>query len=90
MLKPVRWTPDLVSHFWDALTETKLLDIGFSKLAGRYLFEAVKWHLTPGARHLDLGAGDGDFVEVLAASGCPANVCNTGGTISFDVTPYLG
>ena len=35
MLKPVRWTPDLVSHFWDALTETKLLDIGFSKwLAG--------------------------------------------------------
>jgi len=72
MLKPVRWTPDLVSHFWDALTETKLLDIGFSKLAGRYLFEAVKWHLTPGARHLDFGAGDGDFVEVLVASGCPA------------------
>src|SRR5260370_30368099 len=72
MLKPVRWTPDLVSHFWDALTETKLLDIGFSKLAGRYLFEAVKWHLTPGARHLDFGAGDGDFVEVLAAGGYPA------------------
>ncbi len=63
MLKPVRWTPDLVGQFWDALTETKLLDIGFSKLAGRYLFEAVKWHLTPGARHLDFGAGDGDFVE---------------------------
>src|SRR5260370_337175 len=72
MLKPVRWTPDLVSHFWDALTETKLLDIGFSKLAGRYLFEAVRWHLKPGARHLDFGAGDGDFVEVLAAGGYPA------------------
>ncbi len=72
MLKPVRWTPDLVSHFWDALTETKLLDIGFSKLAGRYLFEAVKWHLTPGARHLDFGAGDGDFVELLATRGYPA------------------
>jgi 2-polyprenyl-3-methyl-5-hydroxy-6-metoxy-1,4-benzoquinol methylase len=72
MLKPVRWTPDLVSHFWDALTETKLLDIGFSKLAGRYLFEAVKWHLTPGTRHLDFGAGDGDFVELLATGGYPA------------------
>jgi len=72
MLKPVRWTPDLVSCFWDALTETKLLDIGFSKLAGRYLFEAVKWHLTPGARHLDFGAGDGDFVEVLVENGYPA------------------
>jgi SAM-dependent methyltransferase len=72
MLKPVQWTPDLVSHFWDTLTETKLLDIGFSKLAGRYLFEAVKWHLTPGARHLDFGAGDGDFVELLAAAGYPA------------------
>jgi 2-polyprenyl-3-methyl-5-hydroxy-6-metoxy-1,4-benzoquinol methylase len=72
MLKPVRWTPDLVSNFWDALTQTKLLDIGFSKLAGRYLFEAVKWHLTPGARHLDFGAGDGDFVELLATGGYPA------------------
>jgi SAM-dependent methyltransferase len=68
----VRWTPDLVSHFWDALTETKLLDIGFSKLAGRYLFEAVKWHLTPGTRHLDFGAGDGDFVELLVTGGYPA------------------
>ena len=37
MLKPVRWTPDLVSNFWDALTQTKLLDIGFSKLAGQVL-----------------------------------------------------
>jgi 2-polyprenyl-3-methyl-5-hydroxy-6-metoxy-1,4-benzoquinol methylase len=72
MLKPVRWTPDLVSRFWDTLTETKLLDIGFSKLAGRYLFEAVKWHLTPGTRHLDFGAGDGDFVELLATGGYPA------------------
>jgi 2-polyprenyl-3-methyl-5-hydroxy-6-metoxy-1,4-benzoquinol methylase len=72
MLKPVRWTPELVSHFWDALTETKLLDLGFSRLAGGYLFEAVKWHLTPGARHLDFGAGDGDFVAILAENGYPA------------------
>jgi 2-polyprenyl-3-methyl-5-hydroxy-6-metoxy-1,4-benzoquinol methylase len=72
MPKPVQWTPDLVSRVWDALTETKLLDIGFSKLAGRYLLEAVRWHLMPGARHLDFGAGDGDFVELLAENGYPA------------------
>ena len=72
MLKPLTWTPELVNHFWDSLTETKLLDIGFSKLAGNYLFAAVKWHLTPGARHLDFGAGDGDFVGLLAERGYPA------------------
>jgi SAM-dependent methyltransferase len=72
MVEPVVWTPDLVDRFWDSLTETKLLDIGFSRLSGRYLLHAIKWHLTPGSRHLDFGAGDGDFVRLLAENGYPA------------------
>lgn len=73
-MKTVHWTPTLVGRFWDGLTETSLLDLAFSRLAGHWLLRALEWHLSPGRRHLDFGSGDGHFAKLLAAKGYPAAV----------------
>jgi 2-polyprenyl-3-methyl-5-hydroxy-6-metoxy-1,4-benzoquinol methylase len=74
MINRLRWTPELVKSFWDGLTETRLLELGFSKLAGQWLLRALRFHLTLGGRHLDFGSGDGHFAQMLAAAGYPAAI----------------
>ncbi len=71
MPKPIVWTPELVARFWNALSETRLLDLSFGKLAGPYLLAAIRPYLDPAGRHLDFGSGDGHFVRHLVAHGFP-------------------
>jgi SAM-dependent methyltransferase len=66
------WTPTLVNRFWDGLAQTRLLELGFSRLAGPHLLASVSWLLSPDGRHLDFGAGDGNFVELLIEKGFSA------------------
>ena len=74
-IKHLGWTPALVGRFWDGVARTRgLAQQSFGRLGGRYLLQAVRWHLRPGARHLDFGGGDGDFAALLAEAGFPAAV----------------
>jgi SAM-dependent methyltransferase len=74
-MRPLRWTPELVRRFWDGIAETRgLAQQSFGRLGGRYLLQAVRWHLVPGQRHLDFGGGDGDFAALLAEEGYPTAV----------------
>ena len=66
------WTPELVEKFWDGVGRTRLRELSFSRLAGSQLLQIVQPWLSDGAKCLDFGAGDGDLVEKLLASGFPA------------------
>lgn len=69
MIECLTWTPELVARFWSALSQTRLLELAFSKLAGPYLFMLVRQYLSENGRHLDFGAGDGDFTHLLVDRG---------------------
>jgi hypothetical protein len=71
MIERLIWTPELITSFWNGLSQTRLLELAFSKLAGPYLFLLVKQYLSESKRHLDFGAGDGDFVRLLVDRGVP-------------------
>src|SRR5271163_1917983 len=74
-IKRLDWTPALVGRFWDGVANTRgLAQQSFGRLGGQHLLQAVRWHLRPGARHLDFGAGDGDFAALLAEAGFPVAV----------------
>ncbi|MEI9986552.1 MAG: class I SAM-dependent methyltransferase [Aliidongia sp.] len=74
-MRRLDWTADLVGRFWDGVARTRgLAQQSFGRLGGRYLLQAVRWHLQPGQRHLDFGGGDGDFAALLAEQGFPAAV----------------
>lgn len=66
------WTPELVEKFWDGVWRTRLRELSFSRLAGSQLLQIVRPWLSDGAKCLDFGAGEGDLVEKLLASGFPA------------------
>src|SRR6516164_4390075 len=72
MIERLIWTPELITSFWNGLSQTRLLELGFSRLVGPYLFMLVRQYLSEGGRHLDFGAGDGDFVRLLVERGVPA------------------
>ncbi len=71
MVERLGWTPELVARFWNALAETRLLELAFSKLAGPHLLLLVRQYLVDGGRHLDFGSGDGDFARLLVDRGVP-------------------
>jgi hypothetical protein len=71
MIERLIWTPELITSFWNGLSQTRLLELAFSKLAGPYLFMLVRPYLSESRRHLDFGAGDGDFVRLLVDRGVP-------------------
>ncbi|OYD82350.1 class I SAM-dependent methyltransferase [Azospirillum brasilense] len=71
---PMRWTPALVSRFWDMVAQTRLTDLSFSKLSGPYLLQVIRAALAPGGRHLDYGAGDGHLARLLTTQGFPTAV----------------
>jgi SAM-dependent methyltransferase len=74
-MRRLDWTPELVGNFWDGVARTRgLAQQSFGRLGGRYLLQAVRWHLVPGQRHLDFGGGDGDFAALLAEEGYPTAV----------------
>jgi hypothetical protein len=79
MIERLIWTPELITSFWNGLSQTRLLELAFSKLAGPYLFMLVGQYLSESKRHLDFGAGDGDFVRLLVDHGMP--------TAAFEPSP---
>src|SRR6516164_61960 len=79
MIERLIWTPELITSFWNGLSQTRLLELAFSKLAGPYLYALVRQYLSESRRHLDFGAGDGDFVRLLVDCGVP--------TAAFEPSP---
>jgi SAM-dependent methyltransferase len=71
MIERLIWTPELIASFWNGLSQTRLLELAFSKLAGPYLYMLARQYISEGQRHLDFGAGDGDFVRLLVEHGVP-------------------
>lgn len=63
--QPLRWTPELVERFWDAVWTTRLKEFSFAKQAGRSLIVAIDHLLPPGTAVLDFGAGVGDLTELM-------------------------
>lgn len=63
------WTRELVEKFWDGVGRTRLTELSFSRLAGSKLLHIARPWVSEGARCLDFGAGNGDLVEKLLASG---------------------
>lgn len=69
--EPVRlqWTPQLVERFWKGFSKTRLVELSFSRLAGKALIAAIAHLLPKDGRILDFGAGDGDLIEHMCARG---------------------
>jgi 2-polyprenyl-3-methyl-5-hydroxy-6-metoxy-1,4-benzoquinol methylase len=73
-IKPERlkWTPELVSRFWDGFSETELVHFTFSKQGGLSLLIAIDHLLPRDGEILDFGAGDGHLVKLLCDRGLRA------------------
>lgn len=67
--EPIKWTPELVSRFWEVIWNTKLAQFSFSLQAGRSLIFAIKHLLSINSRILDFGAGDGHLVQLMCEQG---------------------
>ncbi len=63
------WTPELVNRFWDAVAHSPLKDLSFARTSGAKLLDLIAPHLPPSATVIDVGAGDGDFSELLLGRG---------------------
>jgi SAM-dependent methyltransferase len=48
---------------------TRLRELSFSRASGERVLRMVAPFVSPGQRHLDYGAGDGDFTRLLVARG---------------------
>ncbi|MEW6542989.1 MAG: class I SAM-dependent methyltransferase [Nitrospirota bacterium] len=69
MARMIHWTPELIGRFWSGVSQTRLREYNFSRVAAPYLIELVGGHLKPQGRHLDFGAGEGDLVRALVERG---------------------
>ncbi len=67
--KPLQWTPELVTRFWEVIWNTKLAQFSFSLQAGPSLIFAIKHMLSDSSRILDFGAGDGHLVQLMCQQG---------------------
>ncbi len=65
----LEWTPELVKRFWDGLTHTRLLELGFSRQVGKSLIVMIEHLLPKKGVILDFGAGDGDLIKLLCERG---------------------
>lgn len=63
------WTPELVSRFWDLVSDSALGRISFSAGNGDRLLQVFGHYLQPEKRYLDFGAGDGHFAERMIQAG---------------------
>lgn len=66
------WTPELVDRFWNAVAQTRLVEMSFMRTGGLSLLVMIDHLLKPESRILDFGAGDGDFVRALCQRGFQA------------------
>lgn len=65
----MRWTPELVERFWTGFAQTRLVEMSFSRQAGRSLVLAIEHLLPRDGRVLDFGAGDGYLIRLLCERG---------------------
>ena len=70
MLNQLQWTPQLVGKFWDAISQSPLADLSFSRMNGDTLLDFVAPYVEPERQYLDFGAGDGDLIRLLIQRGC--------------------
>lgn len=69
-LHEVRWTPELISRFWDAMSRSPLAaDNYFSQQIGGALVHFVRRHVSLGNKVLDYGAGQGHLTSELLKQG---------------------
>ncbi len=66
-LEKIIWTSQLVEKFWNGFAQTRLVELSFSRLAGKSLITAIDHLLPMSSKILDFGAGDGDLAKLLCA-----------------------
>jgi len=73
-MKPQRlkWTPELVSRFWDGFAQTELVQFSFARQAGTSLLIAIDHLLPRDGVIVDFGAGDGYLVRTMCERGLRA------------------
>jgi 2-polyprenyl-3-methyl-5-hydroxy-6-metoxy-1,4-benzoquinol methylase len=73
-MKPQRlkWTPELVSRFWDGVSQTELDKLSFAKQGGPSLLVAIDHLLPRDGVIIDFGAGDGHLVRLMCERGLRA------------------
>ena len=70
MVKPVHWTPEMVSRFWDALAEASLLSrFSFARSASPAVVRLIEPYLDREAEYIDYGGGDGFLCQYLIERG---------------------
>ena len=69
--RPINWTPQSVAHFWDGISSTRLVELGFGRQGGRHLLRLLRPWLQNDQRHLDYGAGTGELAATLLEAGYP-------------------
>jgi SAM-dependent methyltransferase len=67
----LEWTENLVTEFWNGAEKLGIETISFGHLAKRSVHWIIARHLTPGGRHLDYGAGNGELAAYLIDKGFP-------------------
>lgn len=73
MPKPVTWTPELVTRFWDGFAQVESMKaLSFGRLAGALVVELASLWVAKGTRCLDYGGGDGQLVQHLIEAGIPS------------------
>jgi SAM-dependent methyltransferase len=68
----IEWTPELVSKFWDGVSQTELDNLSFGKVAGPQFLDLIDSYLLEGRTYLDFGAGSGHILQQLLDRGLPA------------------
>jgi 2-polyprenyl-3-methyl-5-hydroxy-6-metoxy-1,4-benzoquinol methylase len=85
MPRKFNWTPERVQKFWTAVSSSPLADIGFSRQAGRQLFELIKPYLPEKGAIIDYGAGPGYFSRILLDAGYRVGIYEPSGSLPSDL-----
>lgn len=72
--KAVEWNDGRLASFWSWVAASPLNDQSFGLVEGTALVAAARAWLTPGGRHLDIGAGEGHLAQILIEAGFPTAV----------------
>lgn len=63
------WTGESIGRFWSFVATSALDELSFGAQNGATVLRALEPWLSPRGRHIDIGAGNGHVVELLAAAG---------------------
>jgi SAM-dependent methyltransferase len=85
MPRKFNWTPERVQKFWTAVSNSPLAEIGFSRQAGRQLFELIKPYLPEKGAIVDYGAGPGYFSRILLDAGYRVGIYEPSGGLPSDL-----